>query len=157
MTVRPYGEADFESLVSLFTSSVHILAAPHYDVVQRAAWARQPPDRERWRKRLATLRTLIAEAEHQSAGFVSYDDRGHIDLLYTAPGFQRRGVASLLYLHVERALRSSGVSELFTEASVVAHPFFEHQGFRVVEEQAVDFGGVSFRRYLMCKSIVVAE
>ncbi|PAM07785.1 GNAT family N-acetyltransferase, partial [Acinetobacter baumannii] len=43
---------------------------------------------------------------------------------------------------------------LFTEASLVAKPFFLRHGFSVVEEQNVSRGGVMFRRYAMRKAVV---
>jgi len=63
-----------------------------------------------------------------SGSFV--EPNGHIEFFYTAPGFERQGVASALYREVEKAL--PGVS-LFTEASLAAKPFFMQHGFTVVE------------------------
>lgn len=65
----------------------------------------------------------------------------------------RRGVASALYVQAERELVAHGTRHLFTEASLLARPFFERQGFRVVEDQEVSRGDVSLRRFLMCKDI----
>ena len=59
----------------------------------------------------------------------------------------------MLYEGVELTLRSLGVEELFTEASLTARPFFERQGFRVTEEQTVLRRDVSFRRYAKRKFI----
>ena len=87
-------------------------------------------------------------------GFISYEPNGHIEFLYTAPGFERQGVASALYREVEKAL--PGVS-LFTEASLVAKPFFMQQGFTVVEEQEVLPGGVTLRRYAMRKAVAAQQ
>lgn len=157
MIIRPYTPADLEPVARLFTASVHEVAASHYDAQQRAAWAPQPPDLAVWQKRLAPLTTLVAElvAEENSrlAGFLSYEDDGHIDLLYTAPGSTRTGVASRLYHEAETGLAEAGATELFTEASLVARPFFERQGFEVTEEQNVTRNGVSFRRFAMRKRL----
>jgi len=156
VNVRPYRDSDLESVALLFTASVHAVAAGYYDSAQRAAWAPQPPDLNEWRQRLAPLHTLVAEDHARLAGFISYEPNGHIEFLYVSPAHARRGVASALYRHVESALLSRGVEELFTEASLAARPFFEHQGFRIAEEQTVYRRGVSFRRYAMRKPIVSA-
>lgn len=157
MKVRSYTDADLEAVAAVFTSSVHVLAAAAYDETQRAAWAPQPPDLYYWRKRLRLLRTLVAVQGAEVAGFVSYEPNGHIALLYVAPSYARRGVASLLYGHAENALLSTGVAEFFTEASLVAKPAFERFGFVVTEEQEVSLGGSSFRRYAMRKQLVAAQ
>src|SRR3974390_735669 len=49
----------------------------------------------------------------------------------------------------EGACCSEGLSDLFTEASKVARPFFERHGFHVTEEQDIEIGGVVFQRYGM--------
>jgi putative acetyltransferase len=151
--IRPYRESDLDALVSLFTASVHHLAASHYDADQRAAWAPRPPDLGSWTKRFARLQTLVAEADMKVAGFISYEQNGHIDLLYTSPAYSRRGIALALYREAEARLSREGIPELFTEASSVARPFFERCGFRFVEEQCVQVRGVTFRRYAMRKSL----
>ncbi|MEN8665594.1 MAG: GNAT family N-acetyltransferase [Polycyclovorans sp.] len=96
---------------------------------------------------------LVADGGDELLGFIAYTDDGHIDLLYTAPGTPRRGVATALYRAAEAALRGCGVRELYTEASLVAQPFFVVQGFCVVEEQQVERRGVKFRRFAMRKRI----
>ncbi len=153
MKIRPYRDADLDSVVQLFTESVHAVAAAHYDSIQCAAWAPEKPDLHAWRDRLSSLHVLVAEKGGQLAGFIGYEQDGHIDLLYTSPLFTRRGVASVLYQHVEFALESAGVGELFTEASLAARPFFERHGFTVTEEQIVERRGVSFRRFAMRKAL----
>jgi putative acetyltransferase len=152
MQVRPYTSADLGPLTALFTASVHVLGASFYDAAQRLAWAPLPPDLELWQQRLSRLHTLVAHDAKQLAGFISYEDNGHIDLLYTEPSFQRRGVAALLVNSVVKLF--PGV-ELFTEASLVAKPFFLRQGFQIVEEQHVPFQGITFQRFAMRKRAVV--
>lgn len=51
MIIRSYRDADLAAIAELFTASVHSLAVGHYDAVQRAAWAPQPPDLEHFFER----------------------------------------------------------------------------------------------------------
>ncbi|HMN45394.1 MAG TPA: GNAT family N-acetyltransferase [Povalibacter sp.] len=152
--IRPYRESDVEAVALLFTDSVHRLAGSHYDASQRAAWAPCPPDLNSWTRRLAHLKTLVAEVDGKIAGFISYEQNGHIDLLYTSSVYSRRGIASALCGEVEEKLLRDGTSALSTEASLVARPFFEHRGFQVTEEQCVQVHGVAFRRYAMKKPLI---
>lgn len=152
--IRSYLESDLAALAELFTSAVHGLAREDYDATQLAAWAPLSPDLDHWVVRLAGLRTIVAELDTRLAGFISYQQNGHIDLVYVSPLYSRRGIASALYDEVETVLRSEGVSELFTEASKTARPFFERHGFSVTEEQNIEVRGAVFRRYAMRKAIV---
>lgn len=154
MAIRRYETRDLAPVVALFTSSVHTLGAADYDEQQRAAWAPRPPDLDAWRDRLAMLETLVYEDDDKSlAGFIGFEADGHIDLLYTAPGHDRRGVASALYEEAEAAIVASGAETAYTEASAVARPFFERRGFEVVEEETVERRGVAFERFVMTKSL----
>src|SRR5580700_11058765 len=108
----------------VYFASIHSLAAPFYSVEELAAWAPRNTDGGRWQQRLATVQTDVAEQSGVLGGFVSYESGGHIDLLFTHPDFARRGVATRLYRGAEVILQSSGVARVFTEASLVARPFF---------------------------------
>jgi putative acetyltransferase len=154
MKLRAYTEADAETLAALFTASVHELAMAHYDAEQRQAWAPIPPDLSEWRDRFAGLQTIVAEDQDACLGFIAYEPDGHIDLLYTAPDTARKGVASALLQEViARFSKAGDVMTLFTEASLVAAPFFLRFGFEVSEEQNVLRRGVHFRRFAMRRSL----
>lgn len=152
-SLRDYTDADLSEVVALYTAAVHGLTGDHYTAAQRMAWAPLQPDLAGWRERLRGLRVLLAEERGVLAGFIAWDADGHIDLLFTAPACARRGVAGMLYARAEAALRAAGVGELRTEASLVARPFFEGQGFDVVEVEGVLRGGVSLRRFAMRKRL----
>lgn len=153
ITIRKYRIQDLSPVVRLFTDSVHELTAGAYDETQRFAWASRTPHLDTWRQRLESLETLVAEEGQDLAGFISYDDDGTIDLVFTAPNYARRGIASTLYHEAEQQLIAKGAKELRTEASVVAKPFFERHGFEVVDEQRVTVRGAQFLRYNMRKDL----
>jgi len=153
VTLRPSTETDLPSIVSLFTHSVHQLAANSYTPEQREAWAPKTPDLAQWRSRLSKVETLIAESDGTMAGFISFTSSGHIELLFTGPAFYRRGVASLLYDAAVERLLGKGVRTLTTDASLEASPFFESKGFSVVEAQTVERDGVQLKRFAMARSL----
>lgn len=153
ITIRKYRIQDLSPLVRLFTDSVHELTATAYDETQRYAWASRTPHLDSWQQRLESLETLVAEDGDQLAGFISYEPAGHIDLIYTAPNYARKGVASALFRQAEEHLRSLGVKELYTEASLVARPFFQRHGFTVEQEHPTTVRGAHFLRYIMRKTL----
>jgi putative acetyltransferase len=153
MSIRVSRDQDLEAIVQLFTDSVHLATAAHYDERQRAAWAPITPDLDEWRGRLGSLKTLVSEHEGVLKGFLSYRDDGYIALLYSSPDCLRKGIASALYARAERELLADGVRCFFTEASSFARPFFASRGFYVAEEQNVVRREVEFQRFLMRKDI----
>ena len=153
MKIRSLEIQDVAVVAELFTASVHGLSHEHYDNRQLAAWAPKPPNLDEWQERLNRSTTLVAECGSILVGFISYDCDGHIDLLFTLPGYERGSVASALCQHAEAAIRSSGNKEIYTEASLNAWAFFENQGFCVVEKQMVTRRNVIFDRLLMKKTV----
>lgn len=151
MIIREGVPSDIPALVSIFTNAVHRLAAPHYTEKQRLAWAPETPNLDEWAQRLRSVRTLVADYSGCLAGFVGFDSDGHIDLLHTAPGFERQGIASSLLREAEHVLIQAGVSRYYTEASLVARSVFERAGYFVESEEAVHLRGELFRRFRMSK------
>lgn len=151
--LRPYRDGDLEALVRTFTDSVHELARPFYDDAQRAAWAPEQADLDEWRGRLAKTDVLVAEEDGVLHGFIGYGADGYVALLYTASHAARKGVASKLYAHVENEWRAAGVRRAYSEVSLAARPFFERQGFAVIEEERVERRGAIFRRFRMAKEL----
>ena len=153
MAVRPYRRSDLEQVMSVYHDAVHVLAGPFYTPKQLVAWAPMNTDPTRWQERLSRSQTFVMDAEGVIAGFASYEMTGHLDLLFTHPSFARKGVARQLCSSVERCLSDAGVRRMYTEASLPARPFFESQGFRVLEEETVECRGVQLRRSRMEKEI----
>lgn len=151
MIIREGTRPDIPELVAVFTQAVRHLAAAHYTESQRLAWAPESPDLAAWEQRLRHVSTWIAEIDGRVAGFVGFESDGHIDLLHTAPGSERQGIASRLLHRAERVLTELGVARFYTEASLVARPVFERAGYEVEAEEIVELRGQSFRRFRMSK------
>src|ERR1043165_5576351 len=96
LRIRPYVEPDLDAIVDLFAGTVHQVNSRDYAPEQIQAWAPPVMDRERWRMRLAALRTVVAQIDGQIVGFAAADANGYLDFLYTHHAFLRRGVASRL-------------------------------------------------------------
>jgi putative acetyltransferase len=152
--IRKYADQDLPLITTLFTETVRWVNSRDYSTEQIEAWAPQETEPARWRERLAGLLIIIAEVNGQLAGFCGYDGMGQIDFLYVDHRFQRRGVATALYRHVETEMRALKIGRLFTEASITARPFFERMGFAVIRKQSVQIRGITLRNYAMEKRLV---
>jgi len=151
--VRFYKPTDLPALIATFTASVHGLAAPFYTPEQITAWAPVAPDSEFWTNRMASLPTLVIESNGVIVGFAVYDPGGYVDFLYVHPAFVRRGIATLLYRHMESVLRAAAIARISTHASLAARAFFERQGFKVDAEESVECRGATLQRFAMHKDL----
>lgn len=149
IAIRPYKADDLDEVVDVFQRSVREVACQHYSLEQIAVWAPDPPDRGAWGVRLAGDGVFVAVQGQEIAGFTRVDDRGHIDLMFVHPAFQRCGVASSLFDVVVRWVSERGISSLSADASMTARPFFERAGFSVVRPQEVERQGVRLQNFVM--------
>ncbi|MGH3651623.1 GNAT family N-acetyltransferase [Glutamicibacter sp.] len=150
MKIRTYAESDAPATLGVFMSAITQTAALNYTQEQTDAWAR-PNERnlDHWNAARNSLNTIVADINGNVAGFSDVSDSGYIDMMFVAPEFGRRGVASALLAHLQRQAISQGTPELTTHASITARPFFERHGFTVIAEQHPITNGVQMVNYQM--------
>jgi putative acetyltransferase len=152
--VRDYASGDATTTLDIFLDAVTVTASVDYSPEQIAAWA-GPQDREigAWDGARAECGTVVAILDGDIAGFSDVNADGYVHMLFVAPRFGRRGVASALVAAVEQRARRLGATSLSTNASITARPFFEQHGFVVVAEQRRITRGVSMTNYRMLKQL----
>jgi putative acetyltransferase len=149
MKIRDYRPGDSDEIADLFHGSVHSLGGEGFTDAELEAWAPTPPDYSHWRKRLSKRRPYIAERDGMIVGFIELEDDGHIDCFYVHSEFHRQGVGKALFDHLLRAADARGVGELYVEASPIARPFFEREGFSTERTNRIDRSGQTLINYSM--------
>lgn len=149
---------DIEELDELFRKAVREVNSKDYTPEQIGVWV----DRvtlSRWEELFdSDLRFIVAEDEKaRIVGFTSVNPSGYIHSMFIHPGFLRMGIAGELLSRANDYACEWQAKKLSVEVSITARPFFEKFGFKVVEEQEVDLGGVVLKNYKMEKLIVQAE
>jgi putative acetyltransferase len=152
-TVRKAIREDVEYLLNCFNSAVTHIDEQVYSNEQKRAWVRKGRNNyEIWLQRIENQYFVIAESEEKIISFVSISLEGYVDLLFTHPDFQRRGIADTLYNQAENYLREMGVTKLDTHASAVSRPFFEKKGFVLQEEKNLELYGVTISNFYLTKT-----
>ncbi|MEZ9199980.1 GNAT family N-acetyltransferase [Shewanella sp. 10N.286.54.B9] len=145
--VRLFKEQDVAQLANLFHLSITQAAASHYSAAERAAWSPALRSDDEWLVRLAPTVTWVAEEEGIISGFINLKPTietlgsdgesvlsAEVDCLFTHPDFVGQGVASQLYQCLEQYAIVQKISALTVEASYLAKPFFEKQGYQVLSK-----------------------
>jgi putative acetyltransferase len=151
--LRGYRPADAEALAALFRASARVLGAQAYSPAHVDVWARYPEDLEEFRARLAQGATLVALDGETPIGFGQLNPADYVNFLYVAPTHARRGVAQTIYDALEAQARKLGTATLRAAASRLSKPFFEKNGWAVVEIEQAPRYDVVFERYLMEKPL----
>lgn len=146
--LHSYQTSDCKEMAALFYDTIHAINIKDYRKEQVDAWAPGVADIENWDQKFISTKTLVAKEKQRIIGFANMDREGYLDFLYVHKDYQNRGVATALCNRLECGIDTS---IFFTFASITAKPFFEHRGYRVVNEQQVLCRGVALTNYRMEK------
>ncbi|TYP48148.1 putative acetyltransferase [Thermosediminibacter litoriperuensis] len=153
MRIRRYKESDLEQMLKLLYDTVHNVNIKDYSPEQVDVWAPKEPEVEKWSGFFENNICYVAEIDDKIVGFGDLTAKGYLNTLYTHKDFQRKGIGSGLLKVFEKEAINLGVSEITTEASITARPFFEKHGFECVKKQNKEFKGMVFINFLMRKSL----
>lgn len=150
MKLRKYKPNDCESIVNLFYETVHTVNRKDYTQEQVNAWATGEVDMKIWNESFLNHYSIVAVEDNQIIGFGDIDATGYLDRLYVHKDFQNQGIATAICDQLERAY---SFTKIVTHASITAKPFFEHRGYRVIQQQQVERKGVLLTNYILEKTI----
>lgn len=153
ITIRKGLLDDLPELQQLFVDSISSICQNDYDSKQINAWISTIENQKRWQELLTNQFVLVAHHQDILVGFCSLDKGNYIDFLYVHKDYQRQGVAYKLYLEIEQEARRQRQTELASDVSKTARPFFEKVGFRVTNEQRVILKDVELSNYKMTKKL----
>ncbi len=152
--IRSYTSADLQSVVDLFTQTVHRISSAYYSPEEIEAWAPSKPNMDEWAERLSQSRVIVYEAEQQICGFGSINpETNTLELLYTHCDYQNQGIGSAIIDDLEQIALEYGCTELFLTTSATAWPFYQKRGYAYYKSEKKLYGDYSFdcqvlRKYL---------
>jgi len=153
-SVRKYKIGDIEQVVNVYKRSVEEIGPEKYSPEQVRVWASYPDNIIEFNRALKSGYTLVAESsEGEIASFGSITSAAHISLMFTLKEHTGKGIAGFIYRKLEEYAIEKGGKHITTEASLIALPFFEKQGFKVLEKETVERQGIALDRYKMEKNL----
>ena len=152
-TVRPYILSDQQQVGELFYDTVRSVNKENYTEQQVCAWAPESSRTGQFSRPLERNYAYVAELNTQIVGFADITAEGYLDRLFVHKDFQRKGIANKLLAVLERKARDLLASEIHTEASITAKPFFLAQGYLVEEEQVKVINNVPLLNFKMSKKL----
>jgi putative acetyltransferase len=152
---RPYKSADLDVILSLFHDTIRSVNIKDYSQEQIDVWAAAILNKDKWAKSLLEHYTYVVEFEDKIVGFGDMTQEGSLEHLYVDKDFQGCSIASLILKAIEQKAHELDLTEIITESSITAKPFFEKRGFMAIREQQKITRGMSFLTYIMKKAISV--
>ena len=140
--IKNYQSNYYKALADIFYLSVHRVDPQIYNQAQQHAWAKQPIDYNFWKKRFEKTQPYCAFIKQQCVGFIELEENGHIDCTYIHPDYQRQGVATQLYQHIETiAVRnhcgSTKHNQTLCRSILDSKPLFKKLGFKTLNRNQI--------------------
>ncbi|SFJ54344.1 GNAT family N-acetyltransferase [Thermoflavimicrobium dichotomicum] len=132
--IRKFEDPDADQIVTLFYDTVHSVNARDYTLEQLNAWApkRSADERKEQVERLKlSLRkhiSYVADMGGQVVGFADIIEDGYLNRMFAHKDHQGEGIGSALLRKLECEVMQLGITEVRTDASITAKPFFERHG-----------------------------
>lgn len=153
MHIRRFKLGDEAALFRVFYSAIHEIASHDYSFEQVNAWAPADFDMDLWANLVQKIRPFVAEAEDEVVGYADVQPNGYIDHFFVSGAYPRRGIGTQLITRIHEEANSLGLTELTSNVSKTAEPFFALHGFHVVERGFPVRRGVTLQNALMRKSL----
>ena len=144
-----YYAGEYREVAELFSRSVHEMASQMYSDDQVNAWAPVPVNYAWWQARCELKRPFLFRQARMIAGFMEFDNDGHIDCHYTHPEFTRKGVAGMLLSHIVSIAEALSMPRLYVEASHLIKPLYVKHGFQCLRLNHVAKGSVTIENWIM--------
>ena len=154
MRVREFEIEDAPALFRVFHSAIHLIASRDYSVEQINAWAPSQIDDDFWRQRMLEIRPFVACIGDEIVGYADLQDSGYIDHFFVSGHHPRRGIGSMLMDRIHERAKARGLTQLTSDVSRTAEPFYRRYGFVVVERKEPVVRGVVVPNALMRKDLL---
>ena len=153
MEIRRFQVGDEIALFRVFLSAVHEVASRDYTREQIQAWAPADIDLNLWTNRIQALQPFVAVIDNAIVGYADIQPNGYIDHFYVSGNHARKGIGTFLMNHIHEEAKLLSVSELTSDVSKTAEPFFVLHGFHVAERKFPVCRGVTLQNALMRKEM----
>jgi len=135
MRIRRFNVGEELALFEIYHSAIHLVACRDYTEEQLNAWAPADLDRDLWVNRIRGINPFVAEIEDRPVGYADVQGSGYIDHFFVSGWHPRQGIGSALMKFIESEAVHMGVTELTSNVSRTAQPFFARFGFVVIENR----------------------
>lgn len=151
MRIRRFKPGEEPALLEIYHSAIHLIASRDYTQEQVNAWAPASLDEELWVRRIRGINPFVAELEGALVGYADIQDSGYIDHFFVSGRHSRQGIGRSLMEALESEAKHLGVTELTSDVSRTAQPFFARFGFQIVEQRMPVVRGIEVPNARMCK------
>lgn len=149
--LRKFRVGDEPSLRRVFESAIHDVAIRDYNQAEIDAWAPRQFDPSLWARRVQGIDPFVVERDGEIVAYADVQANGYIDHFFVAAAANGLGIGRRLMERIHDRARQLGITELTSEVSRTAQPFYIHFGFEIVDRHIKEVRGVGIEYAAMRK------
>ena len=153
MEIRRFRPGDEAALFRVYFTAIHRVASRDYSSQQVEAWAPKDLDVDLWTKRVRGIRPFVVELGGEIVGYADVQQNGYIDHFFVSGTHPRQGIGGRLMARLHEEAATLNLTELTSDVSLTAEPFFTVHGFRVLERRYPSLRGVTIPNAFMRKAL----
>lgn len=153
MLIRVFKQEDISQIITLFRDTVHNVCKKDYTKTQCDTWAPEFINQSSWCNRFESTYTLVADENGKILGFCNLESDGNVDMFYVHWQHQGEGIGRKMYHEIEKKALSDGFTQMTSDVSITAKPFFESLGWKTNNIYEKNVNGVIFRNNIMVKKL----
>lgn len=142
MFIRRFQPGETRALFEVYYSAIHLAASRDYTPEQIKAWAPADLDKDLWAAKMVEIKPFVADINGEIVGYADAQPSGYIDHFFVSGYHQRECVGKLLMSAIHDEAASLGLTELTSDVSRTAQPFFRKFGFSIIEQRTPEVRGV---------------
>lgn len=154
IVLRPAKPEDLPEITTIFRETIQTVNAKDYSPEQTKVWSSGAAHAEKWLERIKTHYFLVAEEKHTITGWAYLSNGNYFDGLYIHKAHQGKGIASLFLYHFEAKAKGEGYTNIHSDVSITALPFFKKHGYTVIKKQQKKVKAVVFENFIVEKTLV---
>lgn len=149
--LRQFRPGDEPALRAVYQSAIHDVAIRDYTQAQVDAWAPPGFDPDLWARRMQGIAPFVVERDGQIVAYADVQPSGYIDHFFVSAAANGQGIGRRLMERIHERAQKLGLTELTSEVSRTAQPFYKHFGFEIVDLHVKDVRGVGIEYAAMRK------
>ena len=153
MEIRRFRLGDEAALFRVYFTAIHGVASRGYSPEKIEAWAPADLDVDLWANRVQKIRPFVVDFDNEIVGYADVQPDGYVDHFFVSGSHPRQGIGTRLMTRIHEEATSLGLTELTSNVSKTAEPFFALHGFHVVERRFPVLRGVTLQNALMRKEL----
>jgi len=149
MKIRKAELNDAEKMCELCSQTILSVNLGEYTSNQVEVWAERINNLTRMHEKILAQSCIIIENKGKICGIATIRNDGYLDLFYIEEEEQSKGFGKVLLQAIISKAKSLRISEITSDVSISALPFFERHSFEKIKEQEVFIDNIPFINYKM--------